>query len=118
MKYMMFVVADPVAAAEAEPSEKDLTIDQWLAEIDGKRITGDRLCPVDDATTVRVSKGDVLVSDGPFTESRRPACRADRWRPRGAVPGLQRGLRPSEGDLSAEAIRLARRLVDLVEVGG
>jgi hypothetical protein len=63
MKYMMFVVADPVAAAEAEPSENDLTIDQWLAEVDGKRITGDRLCPVDDATTVRVSKGEVLVPD-------------------------------------------------------
>jgi hypothetical protein len=63
VKYMMFVVADLVAAAEAEPSENDLTIDQWLAEVDGKRITGDRLCPVDDATTVRVSKGEVLVPD-------------------------------------------------------
>jgi hypothetical protein len=70
MKYMMFVVADPVAAAEAEPSENDLTIDEWLAEVEGKRITGDALCPVDDATTVRVSGGEVLVSDGPFTESK------------------------------------------------
>ena len=26
MKYMMFVVVDPDAAAEAEPSENDLTI--------------------------------------------------------------------------------------------
>ena len=39
MKYMMFVVADPVAAAEAEPSENDLTIDEWLAEVEGKRVT-------------------------------------------------------------------------------
>jgi len=70
MKYMMFVVADPAAAAEAEPSEDDLTIDQWLAQVEGKRLTGDRLRPVGDATTVRVSRGEVLVTDGPFTESK------------------------------------------------
>jgi len=72
MKYMMFVVADPDAAAEAEPSDDDLTIDEWLADVEsrGKRITGDRLHPVSDATTVRVSHGQVLVTDGPFTESK------------------------------------------------
>jgi hypothetical protein len=70
MKYMMFVVADPAAAAEAEPSENDISIDQWLAEDEGKRITGDRLRGVADATTVRVSRGEVLVTDGPFTESK------------------------------------------------
>jgi hypothetical protein len=75
MKYMMFVVADPDAEAEAEaaaPSEGDLTIYEWLDEVEGagKRVTGDRLRPVSDATTVRVSKGEVLVSDGPFTESK------------------------------------------------
>ena len=71
MKYMMFVVADPDAAAEAEP-EDDLTIDEWLAEVEsrGKRITGDRLRPVSDATTVRLSHGQMLVTDGPFTESK------------------------------------------------
>jgi hypothetical protein len=71
MKYMMFVVADPDAAAEAEP-EDDLTIDEWLADVEsrGKRITGDRLRPVSDATTVRLSHGQMLVTDGPFTESK------------------------------------------------
>jgi hypothetical protein len=72
MKYMMFVVVDPAAAAEAEPSEDDLTIEDWLADVDGrgKRITGDALCPTSDATTVRVSRGEVIVTDGPFTESK------------------------------------------------
>ena len=72
MKYMMFVVVDPDAAAEAEPSEDDLTIAEWLADVDGrgKRITGDALRPVSDATTVRVSRGQVLVTDGVFTESK------------------------------------------------
>jgi hypothetical protein len=56
MKYMMFVVADPNAAAEAEPSGDDLTIEQWLADVDsrGKRITGDALRPVSEAKTVSV----------------------------------------------------------------
>ena len=33
-------------------------------------MTGDRLRPAGDATTVRVSKGELLVTDGPFTESK------------------------------------------------
>ena len=72
MKYMMFVVADPAAAAEAEPYDGELGIEEWVEDVDGrgKRVTGDRLRGIDDATTVRVSKGEVLVTDGPFTESK------------------------------------------------
>src|SRR5215471_13951766 len=70
MKFMMFVVADQAAAAEADPNANDLTIEEWLAEVEGKRIMGDALCPVSDATTVRVRRGELLVSDGPFTESK------------------------------------------------
>jgi hypothetical protein len=72
VKYMMFVVADPAAAAEAEPIPDEWTIEQWLDDVESraKRVTGERLRPVNDATTVRVSKGEVLVTDGPFTESK------------------------------------------------
>lgn len=72
MLYMMFVVADPAAAAEAEAYDGELSVEEWLADVElrGKRVTGDRLRGVDDATTVRVSQGEVLVTDGPFTESK------------------------------------------------
>jgi hypothetical protein len=72
MKYMMFVVADPDAAAQAEPLADELTIEQWLAEVEGsgKRIIGDALRPVSEAKTVRVSGGQVIVTDGPFAESK------------------------------------------------
>lgn len=72
MKYMMFVIADPAAAAEAMPSDDDLTIEQWLADVDGrgKRITGNVLRPVGEAVTVRISQGQVLVTDGPFSETK------------------------------------------------
>jgi hypothetical protein len=58
MKYMMFVVVDPDAAAEAEPSQDDLTIEQWLVEVEsrGKRVTG-CAAAVSEAVTVRISRG-------------------------------------------------------------
>jgi hypothetical protein len=69
MKYMMFVATDtnPDPGAES-PSD----IEAWFADVDGrgKWVTGDRLRPVEDATTVRVRSGEVLVTDGPFTESK------------------------------------------------
>jgi hypothetical protein len=79
MKYLMLVIADPAAAAEAQPSADDLTIEEWLADVDGrgKRITGDALAPVSDAVTIRVSRGEVLVSDGPFVESKEWICGFD-----------------------------------------
>ena len=48
------------------------TIEEWLEEGErrGIRKQGDRLRPVTDATTVRVRKGELLVTDGPFTESK------------------------------------------------
>jgi hypothetical protein len=36
----------------------------------GVRLSGNRLALTTDATTVRVREGDVLVSDGPFAETK------------------------------------------------
>ena len=36
MKYMMFVIADPDAAAETEPRPEDWTIEQWLEDVAGR----------------------------------------------------------------------------------
>ena len=66
MQYIMFV-------CEAEvPSDVDLEAPTvaWVAEMEqrGIRLTGNRLRPVVDSTTVRVRADDVLVTDGPFAE--------------------------------------------------
>jgi hypothetical protein len=69
MKYMLFVCTDP----EAEPYDPELdTIGQWVEDLDrrGVRKHGDRLRPPEDATTVRWRRGEVLVTDGPFAETR------------------------------------------------
>jgi hypothetical protein len=47
-------------------------VDDWVAEMDRRkvRILGNRLKGVEDATTVRRRKGRVLVTDGPFAETK------------------------------------------------
>ncbi|MGZ4674111.1 MAG: YciI family protein [Ilumatobacteraceae bacterium] len=69
MRYMMFVATDP-AAEPYDPAADN--IEAWVDEHDasGKRVMGDRLRPIEDATTVRRREGKVLVTDGPFAETR------------------------------------------------
>lgn len=69
MKYLMLVCTDP----DAEPynPEHD-NIGEWVAEMDssGRRDSGDRIRPPEDAKTVRVRGGKLLVTDGPFAQTR------------------------------------------------
>jgi hypothetical protein len=69
MKYMMFVCTD----TEPETDESGVPdIDVWVAENDarGRRVLGNILAPASAATTVRVRKGEVLLTDGPFAETK------------------------------------------------
>ncbi|MEU4238646.1 YciI family protein [Actinoplanes sp. NPDC026619] len=69
MKYMMFVCTDtePETDESAAPD-----IEVWVAENDanGRRVTGNQLVPPSSATTVRVRGGEVLLTDGPFAETK------------------------------------------------
>lgn len=70
MQYLMFVCVDPnhsEADAAAAPE-----IEEWVERHDrsGARVLGDRLRPLADAKTVRVRNGELLVTDGPFAESK------------------------------------------------
>lgn len=66
MEYLMCVIVDPTGETHDESPEA------WVEEMDsrGVRLHGDRLRSIEDATTVRVRNGEVLVTDGPFTESK------------------------------------------------
>jgi hypothetical protein len=69
MKYLMFVATDSEPDTDPAP-EPD--IEKW---VDGNQargiwLLGDRLRPLEDATTVRVRNGELLVTDGPFAESK------------------------------------------------
>jgi hypothetical protein len=69
MKYMLIHAIDPTAehSTEGRPS-----FDSWLAEMlaRGVNLHGDGLRGVDDATTVQVRDREVLISDGPFAETK------------------------------------------------
>jgi hypothetical protein len=69
MQYMLFIATD----SEPDPAgEQNDTIEAWLEEGErrGIRQMGERLRPPEDATTVRVRNGEMLVTDGPFAESK------------------------------------------------
>jgi len=69
MKYMMFVCTD--TEPDTDPSEMP-DIDLWVADNDaaGRRLQGTELAPQSAARTVRVRNGEVLISDGPFAETK------------------------------------------------
>jgi hypothetical protein len=69
MRYLMFVCVDPAA----EPFDPALhNVEEWVSTNDkkGSRILGNRLEHVSTAKTVRVRKGQRLITDGPFAETR------------------------------------------------
>jgi hypothetical protein len=69
MKYMMFVCTDTEPDRDPAP-EPD--VEEWVALNDarGRRIDGHELRSPSTATTVRVRNGEVLVSDGPFADTK------------------------------------------------
>jgi hypothetical protein len=70
MQYLMMVCVDETKTAP-EPGE-DASVEPWVEEMDGKglRLAGDRTRPQSDWTTVKIRNGELLVSDGPFVETK------------------------------------------------
>jgi hypothetical protein len=90
MKFMMLVcidasqdaaeeVADAGDAAIAGAGEKEDDSFPWLDDVTarGIRLDGDRLAPTRQAKTVAVRDGEMLVSDGPFAETKEVICGYD-----------------------------------------
>ncbi|WP_395244389.1 YciI family protein [Agromyces sp. MMS24-K17] len=69
MEYALFY-AEGADALPYVPAEDD--IGTWVDDIEARGVSeyGERLRPEQDATTVRVRGGELLVTDGPFTESK------------------------------------------------
>ena len=68
MRFLLLVCDDPTG----DPYRpEDDTIAEWVAENDRRDLSvlGDRLRPAQDARTVRVRSGQLLVTDGPFAET-------------------------------------------------
>jgi len=76
MKFMMFVCVDGSRMAdEPEPNTDEAPADgsfPWLDDVvsRGIRLDGDQLRPPSQARTVQVRNGEILISDGPFAETK------------------------------------------------
>jgi hypothetical protein len=75
MKFMLLICGDK-ELTESRLSPKDVEnmtdVEDWVSEMDGRgvRLMGERLRPAGDARTVRRRDGELLVSDGPFAETK------------------------------------------------
>ena len=75
MKYMLIHCIDESAERNRRPEDLQPgapSIESWLDEMEGRGVLlhGDRLRYVSDATTVQVRSQELLVSDGPFAETK------------------------------------------------
>jgi hypothetical protein len=68
MKYLLLVCVDP----GIEPPADLPDIQVWLDEVErrGTRLIGDQLEGKDEARTVRVRGGSIVMTDGPFAETK------------------------------------------------
>jgi hypothetical protein len=69
MQFLMLVCVD---TKPVESSSPGMGIDEWVDKYnnDGIRLMGDRIQPESSATTVRVRNDELLVTDGPFIETK------------------------------------------------
>jgi hypothetical protein len=71
MKYVMLVcVGGPADGDEGEPQDDGPDIDTWLAETGTRRLLGAQLAPPPNAVTVRRRRGETVVTDGPYAETK------------------------------------------------
>lgn len=69
MRYLMLVMTDPEPDTDSAPIPD---VGAWVDRHDrsGERVLGDRVRPAEDATGVRIRKGELLITDGPFSETK------------------------------------------------
>ncbi len=70
MQFLMFVCVDTEPVEPPAGPEGD--VEEWVTAMEGRgvRLAGDRLAHEREAATVRVRKGQVMVTDGPFLETK------------------------------------------------
>jgi len=73
VKYMMLVcVTEGIELSPEERAQIGPATEAWVQEMDGRgiRLEGEQLRSASDATTVQMRGGELLISDGPFAETK------------------------------------------------
>ena len=69
MRFLMLVC---VETEDTSPGTETGDVEEWVATMEarGVRITGDPVKPQREARTVRVRRGQIMVTDGPYLETK------------------------------------------------
>ena len=72
MKFLMLVTLDPSHDETDTDDTGTLEIEDWVTKYDdaGVRLMGNQVRMAEDATSVTRRNGELLVTDGPYAESR------------------------------------------------
>jgi hypothetical protein len=72
MRYMLIHTADPDVAAEWDEKENWASFSSWVQETvrSGVNLQGGRLRPTADATTIKIRDGELVITDGPYAETK------------------------------------------------
>ena len=72
MRYMLIHTADPDVAAEWDEKENWASFSSWVQETvrSGVNLQGTRLRPTADATTIKIRDGELIITDGPYAETK------------------------------------------------
>jgi hypothetical protein len=71
MRYMLIHAANPDLASEWD-DEAQASFSSWVEETirSGVNLQGSRLRPTADATTIKIRDGELIITDGPYAETR------------------------------------------------
>jgi hypothetical protein len=70
MQYLLLICVGGEPAPGPEDAEQAGDIDVWLETTGKRRLLGSELGPASAATTVRRRSGEVLLTDGPYAETK------------------------------------------------
>jgi hypothetical protein len=79
MRYLLLHIFDEDALATMDDPQIDREIDEWVseAESNGTKHYGAALHPVAEAKTIRIRDDKLLVTDGPFAETKEQVAGID-----------------------------------------
>jgi hypothetical protein len=121
MRYMMVHAADPDLASEWDDEAQSSCV-AWIEETirAGINLQGSRLRPTADATTIKIRDGELIITDGPYAETKEQVAGYDLIESASLDEAVRvAGRHPSSwvGAIEVRGLGESARAVPLPEVG-
>ena len=127
MQYALLIYADASRWDEASPADRQAMHERYAVltrdlRDQGKLLGGEQLQPVGTATAVQVRAGDILVTDGPFAETKELIAGYWVWNVKSKQEAIEWAKRipfnhlPAEGRTPEVELRPFHELEDFPDV--